>query len=66
MEITVNGKSIALDEPTTILMLLTSRELNPERVVVERNGDIVPGDAFGSTELIAGDKLEILRFVGGG
>ena len=66
MEISVNGKTISVEESTTVLMLLASRELDPERVVVERNGDIVPGDAFGRTELTTGDKLEVLRFVGGG
>ncbi len=66
MEISVNGKTISVEESTTVLMLLASRELDPEKVVVERNGDIVPGDSFDRTELTAGDKLEVLRFVGGG
>lgn len=40
--------------------------LKPDRVAVERNGEIVGREAWVSTPLGDGDKLEIVHFVGGG
>ncbi|WP_338667259.1 sulfur carrier protein ThiS [Pseudodesulfovibrio methanolicus] len=66
MYVTINGKAAELDEPLTILALLESRAIAPQAVVVERNGEIVPGERFGEVSLDDGDHLEVLRFVGGG
>lgn len=66
MNVTINGKAAELDEPLTILALLESRAIAPQAVVVERNGEIVPGELFGEVSLDDGDHLEVLRFVGGG
>ncbi|WP_272700112.1 sulfur carrier protein ThiS [Desulfovibrio sp. Fe33] len=66
MIVTINGKASELDEPLTILALLESKEIAPRAVVVERNGEIVPGELFGEMRLEDGDHLEVLRFVGGG
>ncbi|XXJ20210.1 sulfur carrier protein ThiS [Desulfovibrio caledoniensis] len=66
MIVTINGKASELDEPLTILALLESREIAPGAVVVECNGEIVPGELFGDVGLNDGDHLEVLRFVGGG
>jgi sulfur carrier protein len=66
MIVTINGKAAELDEPLTILALLESREIAPWAVVVERNGEIVPGELFDEVSLDDGDHLEVLRFVGGG
>jgi thiamine biosynthesis protein ThiS len=35
-------------------------------VAVERNGKIVSSERFGETALEAGDRLEVVHFVGGG
>jgi thiazole synthase len=35
-------------------------------VAVERNLEIVPKSAFGTTEIQEGDRLEIVHFIGGG
>lgn len=66
MSIKVNGKDMPVADGTTILALLTEKGLDPETVVVEKNGDIIPGESFGAITLISGDELEILSFVGGG
>jgi sulfur carrier protein len=66
MIVTINGKASAFDEPLTILALLESKDIAPQAVVVERNGEIVPGELFGEVGLNDGDHLEVLRFVGGG
>ncbi len=36
------------------------------RVAVERNGEIVPRDRYAQTVLADGDRVEVVRFVGGG
>lgn len=66
MVVVLNGDETDVSGPMTIADLLVAREVAPETVVVERNGEIVPGDAFGTTQLEDGDHLEVLRFVGGG
>ena len=66
MIVVVNGKEIETAAGTSIADLLAEREIKSETVVVERNGDIVPGADFPAVALNDGDHLEILRFVGGG
>ena len=40
--------------------------LSGKRIAVERNGEIVPKSAHGSTLVADGDRLEIVVAVGGG
>ncbi len=65
MEVHINGEPRTL-EPMTVMELLHSLDLDPARLAVERNRDIVPKREYGSTHLAQGDKLEIVQFVGGG
>lgn len=65
MELRVNGENRSFDG-CTLRDLIGSMELNPGRVAVELNGNIVPRAEFGNTELNNGDSLEIVHFVGGG
>ena len=63
--ITLNGdtrRTIA----ATIADLVRELELTPEKVAVERNGEIVPRSTLSDAPLANGDKLEIVHFVGGG
>lgn len=62
--ITVNGEK--LDFTGTVAEMLDVLEYNGKRVAVELNEKIVPKADYGSTEVSDGDKLEIVRFVGGG
>jgi thiamine biosynthesis protein ThiS len=48
------------------LTLLEQIGLNPGKVAVERNREIVPRSRYGQTPLAEGDQLEIVQFVGGG
>ncbi|WP_205967417.1 sulfur carrier protein ThiS [Aquisalinus luteolus] len=66
MKITVNGEVRELPAPATVDGLLADLGLEPRKIAVERNLEIVPKSAFGSTELNDGDRLEIVQFVGGG
>ena len=50
----------------TIADLVRELELAPEKVAVERNGEIVPRSTLHEAALAEGDVLEIVHFVGGG
>lgn len=65
-EIILNGEAQHVPRDCTVLELLLARKLAPESVVVELNLDIVPAEDFANTQLKAGDRMEILYFVGGG
>ena len=66
IEITVNGAVRSVAEGLTLETLLQTLELDPRKVVVERNRVIVRRTALGATPVQAGDTLEIVHFVGGG
>ena len=50
----------------TVSGLLEQVQVDPGRVAVERNLDIVPRKTYGKTALADGDRVEIVTFVGGG
>lgn len=65
----VNGEARTYDNaalPGTLADLLKEMDLDPQLVVAEVNGDIVSRKDFGSKTLAGGDKIELVRFVGGG
>ena len=66
MNITVNGKLETVEPGTTISDFLNSKRLDPEKVVVELNLEIVDREKLGIVKLRENDSLEVLRFVGGG
>ena len=66
MKITMNGEVRDLENETSVLQMLTSLELNPAKVAVERNLEIVPRSLFAETMVKEGDRIEIVRFIGGG
>ncbi len=64
--ITVNGKRESIGSALVLTEYLRGLGLNPETVVVERNGVILRPEEFASTRLQEADCLEIIHFVGGG
>ncbi len=66
MQLTVNGKPREAEESSTILRYLETLAIHPQGVAVELNGDIVKRDRYAETLLHSGDRLEIVRAVGGG
>lgn len=65
MEVIINGSSEAGDY-TTVRDLLEKQGLDPNLVVVELNGKILPAAEFDTTKLVEGDAVEIVQFVAGG
>lgn len=52
--------------PLTVSGLLAALALEPRKIAVERNLEIVPKSRYGETVLSDGDRIEIVQFVGGG
>ena len=66
MYVTINGQQEALANGLSVADILATRQLQPIRVAVEINEQIVPRKRFDQTTVKAGDRIEIVTFVGGG
>lgn len=66
VEVTVNGERHSVSEGATILELLAELGIDPSRVAIEFNREILPREHWGATHLHGGEQLEIVQFVGGG
>jgi len=66
MEVFINGETRTVAHGTTIAALIVELGLGDRRVAVERNREVVPRAQHGSTVLEAGDRVELVTFVGGG
>ena len=64
--ITLNGEPFEIDEPLSIADLLTRLAIDPRRVAIEHNLEILRRNAFADTLVHEGDRIEIVNFVGGG
>lgn len=64
-QITLNGET-RRTSAETIAALVRELELEPAKVAVERNREIVPRSTLDAAPLDDGDVLEIVHFVGGG
>ena len=66
MLVTVNGEGRMLASGTSVAELLDALDVRPDRVAVERNGELVPRREHGETRLVEGDVVEVVTLVGGG
>jgi sulfur carrier protein len=66
MNLYLNGEPSSAPPGATVAVFLESLGLPQKGVAVERNREIVPKSAYGETVLEAGDRIEIVQFVGGG
>lgn len=66
LTVTLNGETRQLDAPTSVRGLLESLGLDPAKIAVERNLEIVPRSTYGEVAVANGDRLEIVHFIGGG
>jgi sulfur carrier protein len=62
----VNGKEVELDAPIPLVLYLEKLGVNPRTVAVEHNGEIIQRTSFAAVVLQEGDRVEIVRMVGGG
>jgi sulfur carrier protein len=66
MTIVVNGKSMDVADGLSVEGLLSQLGVKREYTAVAVNRDITPKSAYGVTVLRPGDKVEIVRPMGGG
>lgn len=66
MHVKLNGDQAELPDNSTITAVLLERNLKPEAIVIELNGDVLDRSKFGDTFLKEDDTIEIVHFVGGG
>jgi thiamine biosynthesis protein ThiS len=64
--ITLNGAPHQVAPGTSIAGLASLLGLDPKKIAVERNLEIVPRSTLADVLIEDGDKLEIVHFVGGG
>ena len=66
IEVVINGQTRTVLHGTTVAALIGELGLGDRRVAVERNREVVPRAEHASTVLAAGDRVELVTFVGGG
>lgn len=66
MRIRVNGQWQERPQEFTVSQLLEGLSLEPRRVAIELNRQIVPRGRYGLIRLADNDELEIVTLVGGG
>ena len=69
MQFIINGQARELEslgEGSTVADLLAALGMQADRVALERNGEIVSRESWAGVPVDAGDRLEIVHFVGGG
>ncbi len=64
----VNGKEISTKDlkESTIFELLKKFNINNKMVAIEINGKVIPKSEWENIRLNEEDKIELIRFVGGG
>ena len=67
LQVRVNGEHRRVPAGITVAQLLSEElGLDPARVAVERNLEVVPRSTLRAVAVEDGDDYEIVRFVGGG
>lgn len=66
ISIVLNGEAHTAQAGQTVLDLLRSLQIDPERVAIEFDRRILKQPLWAETELRAGAEIEIVQFVGGG
>ncbi len=66
MRLTINGEERVFEAVGSLAALVAALGLEPRKVAVERNLEIVPRSLYAETALADGDRIEIVHFIGGG
>jgi sulfur carrier protein len=66
MRVTVNGDSLDLPEGLKASELIERIGLADQRIALEVNREIVPRSEYPQTTLHDGDRVEVVRAIGGG
>lgn len=66
MKVRLNGEEREVPEGSTLLALVLSLGLHPGAVAVALNGEVVPRARHAEVRVATGDRVEVIRAVGGG
>tara|TARA_B100000073_G_C23715337_1_gene565722 strand:- start:876 stop:1076 length:201 start_codon:yes stop_codon:yes gene_type:complete len=66
MQINLNGEKRTISNSTNLVSLLSELNIDPKKVAVEINLQIIPKSCFLDTKINEGDNIEIVHFIGGG
>jgi sulfur carrier protein len=66
MEISVNGKIESIDGSCPVSELVMAKGLADSHLVIMINGEIIQKTEWNNRFIADNDKIEILKFVGGG
>ena len=66
LAISVNGEERRVPAGLSIAAMLAELGLDPTRVAVERNLEVVPRSSLADVRVEDGDRYEVVHFVGGG
>jgi thiazole synthase len=66
LSIRVNGEDRRVPGGTSVAEMVGRLGLDPLRVAVERNLEVIPRSTLGQVSVEDGDDYEIVHFVGGG
>jgi len=66
MKVMINGEERVFEAAQSVEAVLTSLGIDPRKVAVERNLEIVPKSTYAQVVVGDGDRLEIVHFIGGG
>lgn len=64
--IVLNGDPMSVAANLNVVELLATLQIDPQRIAVERNRRVVRRQQHATTQLVDGDEIEIVTFVGGG
>ncbi|MBI1736737.1 MAG: sulfur carrier protein ThiS [Candidatus Rokubacteria bacterium] len=66
MQLVVNGQAMEVPDGLTVETLLTHLRIKREYTAVALNREVTPKGAYAATALRDGDRVEIVRPMGGG
>ncbi len=66
IDVKINGVKEKIEPDTTVAELLKAKDVRPEMVAVEVNGELVPKGQYEELSLGAGDQMEFLHYMAGG
>ena len=65
-KIQLNGDPYEINDGTNLSELLNKLKIQKNKVAIEVNGEIVEKSKYPNLILNKGDKVEIVKFIGGG
>jgi len=61
-----NGKPLQVESPISVQKTVLQLKLQPNTILAELNGEVLPRESWEETQLDHGDRLELVRVVAGG